>query len=103
VARRVVWSLAAAADLDDAAEYISQDSKVYAAALVHQALRAARSLSQLSDRGRIVPEFQDAARREVFVGPYRLIYRATDSTVYVVAFIHGARDHASRTRDETTD
>ena len=40
----------------------------------------------------MVPEFGDATIREVFVRRYRLIYQVAGETVYVIGFIHGARD-----------
>lgn len=47
------------------------------------------------ERGRIVPEFNDPDRRELFVGNYRLLDRIDSDTVYVIAFVHGARDLAA--------
>ena len=32
------------------------------------------------------------AIREIFLGRYRLIYRVADGCVFVIGFIHGARD-----------
>jgi toxin ParE1/3/4 len=45
-----------------------------------------------AERGRVVPELNDPAVRELLVGRYRLMYRVTASSVQVVAFVHGARD-----------
>jgi len=59
-----------------------------------QALEAAASLADLSERGRVVPEQDDAAIREVFVGKYRLLYEVTPSQVLILTFLHGARDFA---------
>lgn len=95
MARRVRWAERAALDLEEAAEYIARDSRVYAATLVRRAHRMARSLATLAERGRIVPEFNDPDRRELFVGNYRLLYRIDSDTVYVIAFVHGARDLAA--------
>jgi plasmid stabilization system protein ParE len=92
MARRVAWAERAARDLDKAAEYIARDSPVYAASLVRQAHRTARSLATLAERGRVVPEFEDSQRRELFVSSYRLLYRIADEVVLVTAFVHGARD-----------
>ena len=100
MARRVRWAEGAATDLDEAAEYIARDSRAYAASLVRQAHRTARSLSTLAERGRVVPEFNDSNRRELFVASYRLLYRIADQVVFVTAFVHGARDLAAlRERD----
>ena len=53
---------------------------------------AARALSTLAERGRVVPEARSGDIRELFVKGYRLIYWITPSTVTVIAFVHGARD-----------
>jgi toxin ParE1/3/4 len=92
VAWRVVWTDPAWLNLEAAADYIAQDSPRYAAGLVREARDAARSLSHLANRGRIVPEVNDVRVRELFVWRYRLIYRVSDRTVEVLAFIHSARD-----------
>ena len=92
MARRVAWTLAAVDDLEQAAEYIGRDSPRYSAALVREALRAARSLSTFSNRGRIVPELDNQNIREIFVGRYRLIYHVGAQAVSILGLIHGARD-----------
>lgn len=92
MAWKVSWTHTAWADLENAADYIAKDSPHYAAALVRETKDAVRSLSQLAQRGRVVPEFQDPAIRELFVGNYRLVYKLTDSELYIIGFIHGARD-----------
>lgn len=55
----------------------------------------AASLATFSERGRIVPELNDPAIREIFVFRYRLLYQVQDERVLVVAFLHGARDFAT--------
>ena len=92
MARVVVWTEAAANSLVKAAEYIAQDSPSYAATLVSGADRAAQSLTEFPLRGRFVPEYRDQVTRELLVGSYRLIYRATEESILIVAFIHGTRD-----------
>jgi plasmid stabilization system protein ParE len=65
------------------------------------ALDPAASLATLSERGRVVPELNDPAIREVFVFRYRLLYRVEQARVVVVAFVHGAQDFATwRERDD---
>jgi plasmid stabilization system protein ParE len=78
--------------VEQVADYIAQDSRHYAAALVREVRDAARSLATFAERGRIVPELNDPAVRELLVGRYRLIYRLGESTVQIAAFVHGARD-----------
>ena len=92
MARKVIWADGAVADLDAAADYISKDSSAYAAAFVLRSLEQARSLGNLPERGRVVPEFKREDIREIFVFSYRLIYRIDELRVSVLAFIHGRRD-----------
>jgi len=61
-------------------------------ALVREARAAALSLSKFADRGRIVPESNTPEIRELFIKSYRLIYQTTSDHVFILAFIHGARD-----------
>lgn len=95
MARKVVWTQAAWADLEAAADYIAEDSPHYASAFVREVRDAARSLAHLIDRGRVVPELRDPSVRELLVRSYRLIYRATQGAVHILAFIHAARDLSS--------
>jgi len=92
MARKIIWTDLAWSDLEEAADYIAKDSPCYAAAFVQEVRDAARSLSLLSKRGRLVPEFNDPTIRELLVRSYHLVYRVTEQTVYVIGFIHGARD-----------
>ena len=92
MARKVMWTETAWGDLEEVADYIAKDSSHYAAALVREARDAARTLAYLAERGRVVPEFNDPSIRELFVMNYRLIYQVAEQTIYVVGFIHGARD-----------
>jgi toxin ParE1/3/4 len=92
VAKRVIWTESAWNDLEAIADFIARDSPYYAASFVREIRRHARSLIQMSARGRVVPEIGDRQTRELFVQSYRLIYRADRSRVTILALVHGARD-----------
>jgi len=91
MAREVVWSDDALEDLESLAAYIARDSETYAAAFVREIRAASRSLSEFAERGQIVPEFNDSRIRELLVRPYRLVYQVRDTSVLILAIIHGAR------------
>lgn len=93
--RRVIWAPRAQAALDEAVAFVAQDSPVGALRVLEQALAAADSLATLSERGRVVPERNDAGLREIFVFRYRLLYEVHQDSVRIVAFLHGARDFDS--------
>ena len=63
--RKIVWSHAAAEDLEAGAEYIHRDSPAYAASFVQKTFDVVRSLNQFAERGRIVPEFGGKNIREI--------------------------------------
>jgi len=90
--RRVIWTETAWGDLEQVVTHIARDSWHYAAAFAREARDASRSLSQFPNRGRAVPEFNDPAVREIFVRSYRLLYTVGKDAVYILGFIHGARD-----------
>lgn len=90
--RRVTWSEGAYRELDEATEYVAQDSLEGAVRLFERLLEAAESLADLSERGRVVSELQHPSVRELQVDPYRLIYSVEDSGVVVLGVLHQRRD-----------
>lgn len=92
MARTVEWTEAATDDLSEVAQFVARDAPFYAAAIVRQARAAALSLCRSAHRGRIVPECEEPSIREIFVKSFRLIYQVTDDSIFVLAFVHGARE-----------
>lgn len=90
--RRVIWSRRANRELDEALEFVTEDSPAAAGKSLEAALQSAGSLSELSARGRRVPEIDGQDVREIFVFRYRMLYEITSSEVQILAFVHGARD-----------
>lgn len=90
--REVIWTTSARNELDDIVTYIAKDAPLSALAFLEEVLNTADSLTTLSERGRIVPEYQNPLVRELFVTHYRLLYEIHDRAVYVLGLIHGARD-----------
>jgi plasmid stabilization system protein ParE len=66
--------------------------------VLQETLEAAPGLGEFSERGRVVPEFNDPTLREVFVYRYRLLYRVSADYVSIVTFLHGARDFSDWAR-----
>lgn len=100
MARQVVWTETAWRDLERIADFIANDSPGYAAAFVRRIREHARTLAELSLRGRVVPELGAPNVRELLLGNYRLIFEVQEKTVYVLAVIHAARDLAALWRLE---
>jgi len=98
--RPVAWAASAQQALDDVISYISQDSESGALHVLDAALSTASSLATLASRGRVVPEINDPAVRELFVFRYRLLYQLEAERVVILAFLHGARDFAAWRREQ---
>ncbi|VAX38028.1 hypothetical protein MNBD_UNCLBAC01-729 [hydrothermal vent metagenome] len=92
MAQEVIWSYEAVEDLESIAAYISRDSEFYAASLVEEVMAATRVLVKFFEMGRVVPEFEDCAIREIFVEEYRIIYSIEKMRIDVLGIIHGRRD-----------
>lgn len=90
--RKIVWSLKAARQVKEAADYVAKDSLGYARALRDAALITASSLGKFASRGRLVPEAADLGFREIYVAGYRMLYFIDKKTVVIAGFLHGARD-----------
>ncbi len=88
--RRVIWAREALDALDEAAAYVARDSMESAQRLVEDALELASSLATLSERGRV--EIGRSEIRELFLHRYRLLYEVRADDVFVLAFLHAARD-----------
>jgi plasmid stabilization system protein ParE len=86
--KRLIWSATALADVEAIAAFVARDSERYASAVVERMLEAAASLSELSERGRVVPETAEESIREVFVYSWRVIYRVQPSTVTILTVVH---------------
>lgn len=92
--RNVVWAPSAYADLDQVLAERQNPS-----ALLEAVLEAADSLESLSERGRLVPELDDAITREIFVKDFRLLYEVSSSHVLILALVYGARDFETWRRE----
>lgn len=94
--REVEWSSSANAALDEVIAYVNDTSPENARLILTEALAAANSLTRLAERGRMVPELADPATRQLLVRGFRLMYRVTETTVTVVAFVRSRRDFPPR-------
>jgi len=92
MARRVVWSARALADVESIATYIATDSPAYAKIVVKKIVKLTLQLARFPQSGREVPEFQDQSLRELLVYSYRIIYKVETEEIIIASVIHGKRD-----------
>ena len=104
MARAVEWAGRAKSDLRLAVEYIRKDSPKSAKAFLGQVFETTRLLSSFSERGRVVPDFNDPAVRQVLVGRYRVLYEVHPDAVWIMRVLHTSQDLllalGRRTREE---
>lgn len=87
---KVQWASVAENDLKGIIEYIAEDSLAGATNVFEKIKEKALGLNQFPERGRIVPELKDqgiSLYRELIVTPWRIIYRITDKTIYVLSVL----------------
>lgn len=87
----VKWTLQASEDLDSIALFIAKDSPQYARLFVTDVFQAVERLGKYPQSGRIFPELNDPALREVILGNYRLVYRFNAKLIELLTVYHGAR------------
>jgi toxin ParE1/3/4 len=92
MARKIIWSLEAANDVEAIFEYLLEASPSYAKRFVIKVKEAADSLQIFPERGRYVPEYTESKAREIFVDSFRLLYRVFPDKVDITGVIHMARD-----------
>jgi toxin ParE1/3/4 len=91
MARAVIWSPAARADLREIEAYIAVRSPSGARRVIESMRTAAAKYRDFPFSARMVPEFHDPNRRETFVFEYRLMYRVEPKRIVVMRVVHGRR------------
>ena len=88
---KVVWSTTAISHLTAIHEFVAKDSPRYALRMIDRLTSRSQQIGQFPESGHVVPEYADAALREVIEGPYRIIYRVESLRIVVVSVVHGAQ------------
>ncbi|HPK10591.1 MAG TPA: type II toxin-antitoxin system RelE/ParE family toxin [Saprospiraceae bacterium] len=93
---KIVWTDLAVNELKAIFDYISKDSKKYAANQIYRIKSRTTILKTNPLAGRIVPELEIEAIREVIEGNFRIIYRVLDEkSIEILTVHHSARDFHS--------
>ena len=87
---KVEWAAVAECDLKQIIDYIAADSPGNALQIFKKTQQKASTLYAFPERDRIVPELQGQGihiYRELIEAPWRIIYRISDGTVFVLSVI----------------
>lgn len=87
----VSWTLTATGQLVAIRDYLARSSPGYAQAIAARIVARAERLDGTPLAGAEVPEYGDPNLREVYVHPYRVLYRIDGPDVRIVAVIHASR------------
>jgi toxin ParE1/3/4 len=82
-------------DLEGIIEFIADDDLVAAARILNAIESRVLSLERMPQRGRVVPElaaFGIHSYRELVESPWRIIYRISESEVFVLAILDSRRN-----------
>ena len=93
MARKVIWSDEAIADLGAVVTYIAGDNRSAADNFGRKIFEHTRMVGEFPQAGRMVPEERNPNVREIIVEPYRVIYElnANGLTVDILRVWHAAR------------
>lgn len=87
----VHWTEAALSDLRAIEAYLARHSPRYAQSLIERIFTRSGELADHPQLGPMVSEYDDAALRELFEDPYRIVYRVLETQVDIVAVVHASR------------
>ena len=91
----VTWAAIAQYDLKQIIDYTAIDSPGVAQRILQEIKQTVSELYTLPDRGRIVPELKQQGihtYRELIIAPWRVIYRVSDTTVFVLSVFDSRRN-----------
>ena len=91
----VIWSNVAENDLKKIIEYIADDSPSIALEIFKNIKQKAANLYMFPERCRIVPELRDQGilqYRELIISPWKILYRISESNVYVLSVLDSRRN-----------
>ena len=85
---KIFWTDKAIERIGEIAQYIAQDSQMAAERWAEKIIHKVESLSEFPKSGRKVPELNKKEYRELVFGNYRIIYKMSDETMYVLTVRH---------------
>ena len=89
--QQIIWSVEAEKNLVEIKQYITQHSLFYAEKIIRGLVAKAQTLLTHPEQGMIVLISGDVSYWRLLYKSYRIIYFYKQSTVYIVAVFHQAR------------
>ena len=92
---KIVWTEPAVEALRNLHGYIANDSEAYASIFVERIILSVDKLTDFPRLGRMVPEADQEAIRELLYHNYRIIYQVKGELIEILTVVHGRRDLGS--------
>jgi toxin ParE1/3/4 len=89
---KIHWSGPAIREFESALDYIARDNRDAADRLARAIHRAVGRLQSFPNSGRMVPELEDPALREVVHAPFRVIYQHQETLVEILAVVRAEQE-----------
>ncbi|MBF0198578.1 MAG: type II toxin-antitoxin system RelE/ParE family toxin [Planctomycetes bacterium] len=92
---KVIWSPSAEQDLEDIILYIDEENPINAQTIFEKIQNVTVNLELYPSKGKVIPElkaFGITSFQQIVLSPWRILYRQSNSTVYVMAVIDSRRD-----------
>jgi len=86
------WSGPSIREFEGSLDYIARDNRDAADRLARAIHRAVGRLRAFPDSGRMVPELEDPALREVVYAPFRVIYQHQENLVEILAVVRAEQE-----------
>jgi plasmid stabilization system protein ParE len=96
----VVWSSEDLGKLDEIEKFIAQDNPQRADAFIDRLLEKGDLIASFPEMGRVVPEYSRSDIREILVGNYRIVYRATPAQIVILTIFEGHQALRSEELDQ---
>ncbi len=89
----VRWSSQARKDLESVSNYLRDVAPAYAERFEEKVFEATRRLEVFPRSGRVIPEAEEEALREIIYREYRIMYHGdeADEDVLIVTVLHSSR------------
>lgn len=88
---KIEWSPSSINNLEKIAEFIAQNSPLYAPVFIRKIINSVERLKDFPLSGRIVPEFNSPNLREIIFHNYRIVYRLKEDIIEIVLVTHGSK------------
>ena len=88
---KLVWTKESLTRLKEIEEYIAADNPHAALTFIDKIISLAESLSQNSEKGRIIPELSITQIREILFKNYRIVYLLKKNSIEILTVFEGHR------------